>query len=413
MFQGLAEHFGLRGVTRFRSSTGHVFDGAVRLFRLGAADGKRKQVFWVSTEFPEPVQDCLCHAVSGRIEVQMGAIQANGPEATSQAAHLPVGGGPVGLNGCVGRRWACTIAPGDEVAHPARHPHQGPERAAARLVERAGVHREPRRMHPGTVLALVVRCARLHQHRIGGAGPDALLHPHQPVHPQVERRRHPDAPAGRRVVGHRRDGGGAPVPEVAHVPGEQHRVLVAGVDVERAVDGGVQVRGHLGESVAGVLVERAVHAHAVAPGDAVGVRVRAPGLDALGHTAAQRIAPNELFDGLGPNLQGEGVVDRKEVEIRDRVGDRRRHGIGQWVRRQGEGFGVRLRGHGLWRHRGCGCSGVNHVCVSEGRSGNGTAAPRHGEGDGSSRMRTSASIVLQSTSTIAAAPAGFHRTMAS
>ena len=138
---------------------------------------------------------------------------------------------------------ASTIAPGDEVAHPARHPHQGPERAAARLVERAGVHREPRRMHPGTVLALVVRRARLHQHRIGGARPDALLHPHQPVHPEVERRRHPDASAGRRVVGHRRDDGGAPVPELAHVPGEQHRVLAAGVDVEGAVDGGVQVRG--------------------------------------------------------------------------------------------------------------------------------------------------------------------------
>ena len=52
-------------------------------------------------------------------------------------------------------------------------------------------------MHPGAVLALVVRRAELHQHRIGGAGPDALLHPHQPVHPQVERRRHPDASAGR------------------------------------------------------------------------------------------------------------------------------------------------------------------------------------------------------------------------
>ena len=97
------------------------------------------------------------------------------------------------------------------------------------------------------------------------------------------------------------------------------------MDVESALDGGVEVSGLLGESVAGVLVERALHAHAVAPGDAVGVLPRAPGPDALGLAAAQRIAPDELLDGLGPHLQGEGVVDRKEVEIRDRVGDRRRH----------------------------------------------------------------------------------------
>ena len=184
-------------------------------------------------------------------------------------------------------------------------------------------------MRPGTVLALVVRRAELQQHRIGGAGPDALLHPYQPVHPQVERRRHPDAPAGHRVVGHRRDDAGAAVPQVAHVPGEQHRVLAGGVGVESAVDGGVEVRGQLGECVAGVFVERGVHAHAVAPGDEVGVRLRAPGLDALGRAAAQRIAPGELLDGLGAHLQGEGVVDRWEVEIRDRVGDRRRHGMGQ------------------------------------------------------------------------------------
>ena len=146
-------------------------------------------------------------------------------------------------------------------------------------------------MHPGTVLALVVRRAELHQHRIGGAGPDTLLHPHQPVHPQVERRRHPDASARRRVAGHRRDDGGAPVPDLAHVPGEQHRVLVAGVDVEGAVDGGVQVRGLFGEPVAGALVERTVHAHAVAPGDEVGVRLRAPGLDALGHARRSASPP--------------------------------------------------------------------------------------------------------------------------
>ena len=187
---------------------------------------------------------------------------ASVPEADSAAAPVRAGTGGGDAPGALpcasvtASARASPIAPGDEVAHPARHPHQGPERAAARLVERAGVHREPRRMHPGAVLALVVRRARLHQHRIGGAGPDALLHPHQPVHPQVERRRHPDTPAGHRVVGHRRDDGGAPVPEVAHVPGEQHRVLVAGVDVEGAVDGGVQVRGLLGEPVAGVLVER-------------------------------------------------------------------------------------------------------------------------------------------------------------
>ena len=80
-----------------------------------------------------------------------------------------------------------------------------------------------------------------------------------------------------------------------------------------------------------------MHAHAVAPGDEVGVRLRAPGLDALGHAAAQRIAPDELLDGLGPHLQGEGVVDRKEVEVRDRVRhrDRRPHGMGQRVRRWG------------------------------------------------------------------------------
>ena len=115
-----------------------------------------------------------------------------------------------------------------------------------------------------------------------------------------------------------------PVPEVAHVSGEQHRVLAAGVDVECAVDGNVKVRRLLGESAAGVLAERALHAHAVASGDAVGVRLRAPGFDALGLAAAQRIAPDELLDGLGPHLQGEGVVDRKEVQIRDRIHDRRR-----------------------------------------------------------------------------------------
>ena len=112
------------------------------------------------------------------------------------------------------------------------------------------------------------------------------------------------------------------------MPGEQHRVLGGGVDIECAVDGDVEVRGLFGESVAVVLVERALHAHAVAPGDEVGVRLRAPGLDALGHAVAQRIAPDELLDGLGPHLQGEGVVDRQEVEVRDRVRELRRHVMG-------------------------------------------------------------------------------------
>ena len=89
-----------------------------------------------------------------------------------------------------------------------------------------------------------------------------------------------------------------------------------GVNVERAVDGGVQVRGLLGEPVAGVLVERALHAHAVAPGDGVGVFLRASGLDALGLAAAQRIAPDELLDGLGPHLQSEGAGGRGEVGVR-------------------------------------------------------------------------------------------------
>ena len=152
------------------------------------------------------------------------------------------------------------------------------------------------------------------------------------------------------------------------------------VDVESAVDGGVQVRGHFGEPVAGVLVERAVHAHAVASGDEVGVRLRAPGLDALGHAAAHRIAPDELLDGLGPKLQGEGVVDRKEVEVRDRVRDRDRrpHGMGQWVRRRGERFGARHRGHRLRRHRGRTRMGVNHVraCGERSVNGQGCAASR-------------------------------------
>ena len=266
-------------------------------------------------------------------------------------------------------------------------------------------------MHPGTVLAFVVRRARLQQHRIGGAGPDALLHPHQPVHPQVERRRHPDAPARHRVVGHRCDDGGAAVPDLAHVPGEQHRVLAGGVDVESAIDGGVEVGGLLGESVSGVLVERGVHAHAVAPGDEAGVRLRAPGLDALGHAAAQRIAPDELLDGLGPHLQGEGVIDRKEVEVRDRVRDRDRrpHGMGQWVRRRRERCGARHCGHRLRRRRAR--MGVNHVRASGERSVNGQAAPRHGEGGGSSRMRISASIARQSTSLPAAAAAESDWTM--
>ena len=99
----------------------------------------------------------------------------------------------------------------------------------------------------------------------------------------------------------------------------------------------------LGESVAGVLVERAVHAHAVAPGDEVGVRLRASGLDAFGLAAAQRIAPDELLDGLGPHLQGEGIIDRKEVEIRDRVHDRRRHENGQRHRPENTLFGTHVR----------------------------------------------------------------------
>ena len=134
-----------------------------------------------------------------------------------------------------------------------------------------------------------------------------------------------------------------------------------------ALDGGVEVGGLLGESVAGVLAERAVHAHAVAPGDEVGVRLRAPGLDALGLAAAQRIAPGELLDGLGPHLQGEGVVDRWEVEIRDRVRDRRRHGMGQWVRRMGrERFGARHGGHRLRRHRSRARGGCPFMCVPRG-----------------------------------------------
>ena len=220
-------------------------------------------------------------------------------------------------------------------------------------------------MRPGTVLALVVRRAHLQQHRIGAAGPDALLHPHQPVHPEIQRRRHPDASARHRVVGHRRDDGGAPVPELAHVPGEQHRVLAGGVDVENAIDGGVEVRGQLGACVAGVLVERALHAHTVTPGDEVDVRLRASGLDALGLAAAQRIAPGELLDGLAPKLQGEGVVDPKEVEIRDRIHDRRRHENGERVRRWPRRRGVRRRGHRLLRHRGRGRRVVNHVRASQ------------------------------------------------
>ena len=137
----------------------------------------------------------------------------------------------------------------------------------------------------------------------------------------------------------------------------------------------MEVRALLGESVAGVLVERGVHAHAVAPGDEVGVRLRASGLDALGLAAAQRIAPGELLDALGPKLQGEGVVDRKEVRIRDRVGDRRRRAIGQRVRRWEGRFGARHRGHRLCRRRGCGRGGVNHVHASRERSVNGQGSP--------------------------------------
>ena len=193
---------------------------------------------------------------------------------------------------------------------------------------------------------------------------------------------HPDASAGHRVVGHRRDDGGTAVPEVAHVPGEQHRVLAGGVDVECAVDGGVQVRALLGECVAGVLVERAVHAHAVAPGDEVGVRLRAPGLDALGLAAAQRIAPDELLDGLGPHLQGEGVVDRKEVEIRDRVGDRLRHENGQRVGWWEGPFGAGHRGQRVRRHRGRGRGGVNHAHSSRERFVNGQGCAGIGVADG-------------------------------
>ena len=127
------------------------------------------------------------------------------------------------------------------------------------------------------------------------------------------------------------------------MPGEQHRVLAGGVDVESAVDGGVEVRGHLGESVAGVLVERGVHAHAVAPGDEVGVRLRSPGLDALGHAAAQRIAPHELLDALGPHLQRKGVIHRQEIQIRDRVHDRRRLEQGQRRLPKNELFGAHVR----------------------------------------------------------------------
>ena len=90
--------------------------------------------------------------------------------------------------------------------------------------------------------------------------------------------------------------------------------------------------------------ERFLHAHAVASGDAVGVRLRAPGLDALGLAAAQRIAPGELLDGLGAHLQGEGGVDRWEVEIRDRVHHRRRHGMGQ----RGPAVGGALRCSPPW-----------------------------------------------------------------
>ena len=169
-----------------------------------------------------------------------------------------------------------------------------------------------------------------------------------------------------------------------------------------AVDGGVQVRGLLGACVAGVLVEGGVHAHAVAPGDEVGVRLRAPGLDALGLAAAQRIAPGELLDALGAQLQGEGVIDRWEVEIRDRVGDRRRHENGQRVRRWEGRFGARRRGHRLRRHGGRGRGGVNHLRARRSGLQMGKDAPSHGEGSGSSRTGISASIARQSTSTLAA-----------
>ena len=129
-----------------------------------------------------------------------------------------------------------------------------------------------------------------------------------------------------------------------------------------------KVRRLLGETVAGVLVERAVHAHAVAPGDAVGVRLRAPGLDALGLAAAQRIAPDELLDALGAHLQGENVIDPKEVEIRDRVGDRRRYAMEERVGRWEERCGARHRGHRRYRHRGRGRR-LRQSCACRPRSG--------------------------------------------
>ena len=104
VFQGLMDLVGSGRVCQLRGSTGHVFNGAVRLFRLGDFAGTPKLVFGLQVENPEPARDLLCDAVSAPEEIRIDSIRASVRGALAQGAQPPVDGAPVELNGSMGRR---------------------------------------------------------------------------------------------------------------------------------------------------------------------------------------------------------------------------------------------------------------------------------------------------------------------
>ena len=172
-------------------------------------------------------------------------------------------------------------------------------------------------------------------------------------------------------------------------------------------------------------------------------------LDAFGLAAAQRIAPDELLDGLGPHLQGEGVIEKasstgrkSRFETGSVTAGGTKAGRGSAGGKGAAGFvtvvtgcaGIRVAdGVTSSMRTPPGPRGIGHECSIRGSIrgwrriyGRGSllvvpAGPpprskdarlRHGEGSGTWRMRTSTSIARQSMSVMAAAAVESDRTMA-
>ena len=223
------------------------------------------------------------------------------------------------------RLTASTAAARDEVPHPQRGLHQ---RAESRLHRRGGGALEPchrRQVRARAVLALVDRAGELEQQPVGGARPRALLHAHEAVHPEIERRGAAKPQPRRHVVAHRRGDEGAARELVAHHPGHDDVVLEVRVHGERPPDVHLHIVGDDHEAMTRMLVEQPADLDCVAPGDDVAVVVGEADLGAVELAGALGAAPGVLEHGLGAQLErmrpfdtlgrGEGPVARRRLGL--------------------------------------------------------------------------------------------------